>query len=119
MTTIAVGNRRLLRLVKILDTADALHKKNGEPTYDQDRIRHPCGAPACAWGHYKAATPKKSSLSHWFFGSNGAQGEFGMNDEEVEEVFDAKGCGDAQTAKAAAKYIRAFVKRRQTASKRK
>jgi hypothetical protein len=128
MTSIAVGNRRLLRLAKILDKADALHKKRGEPVYDQKNYVHPCGAPACAFGHWAFANPKKFNLRP-VLGGNGeikskngkiwytwddihTQNEFSLTEEEAEKLFADNGCESARTAKQAAKYIRAFVKRR-------
>ena len=122
MTTIAVGNRRLLRLAAILDKADALHKKRGEPTYDQDRIVHPCGTPACAWGHWAhdQRVNAKRKMEKWYDDNLAAVREFALalaRDEdgeviEAEELFGGFGCDNAETAKQAAKYIRAFVKRR-------
>lgn len=123
MTTVAVGNRRLLKLAKILDSADALHKKRGEPGYNQDLIDHPCGTPSCAWGHWAQdqRINAKRKMEKWYDDNRAAEDEFAMSppdaewDEdsaEVEEIFGGKGCGEAKTAKAAAKYIRAFVKRR-------
>ena len=38
--------------------------------------------------------------------------EFGLTAAETLELFDADGCGNAQTAKDAAKYIRQFVKKK-------
>lgn len=123
MTSIAVGNRRLLRLAKILDTADALHRKRKEPAYSQENWTHPCGTPACALGHYAAHTPSRWFFEHGFpkikagiGGSWAATEEFGLSDDNVAEIFSSRGCGGAKTAKQAAKYIRAFVKRRQKAA---
>ncbi len=115
------GANRLLKLALILDTADALHKKKGAPTYDQRVYVWNCGTPACALGHWVAANPKRFRFQ---FGSpvrNGreeyaglgtAPVEFGISDYEAMELFDLCGCDNAQTAKEAARYIRAFVKRK-------
>lgn len=102
------GAKRLLKLAAILDKADALHKKKGEPTYKQWTAEHACGTPACAGGHW----------NHYMkVGNNGERdGDFVFNDtfditdEDWSELFSASGCGQAKTAKAAAKFIRAFVK---------
>lgn len=124
MTSLAIGNRRLLKLANILDTADAAHRKRKEPTYSQYEFTHDCGTPACALGHWAAANPRR-----WYFegslypqlrnaGSpytsplDDACDEFSIDSDETQELFDVGGCGNARTAKQAAKYIRAFVKRR-------
>jgi hypothetical protein len=136
MTSIAVGNRRLLRLAKILDTADALHRKRKEPTYCQLDIEHwepvdkrdpygpLCGTPACALGHYGANADRGAKARGWgwsktkglitasFEPFDDARAEFAVTEAEADELFEVDGCGKAQTAKQAAKYIRAFVKRR-------
>lgn len=119
MTTIAVGNKRLLRLADILDKADALHKERGEPTYAQYRVMHECGTPACALGHWAYNNPRR-----WKFNSRGAESretrltavvkngmyEFSLSYEESDALFGVD--ADHPTAKSVAKYIRAFVKRR-------
>lgn len=120
-----LGARRLLRLAKILDTADALHKKRGERPYYQGAIIHPCGTPACAIGHYAAHTPSRfrvnkrdesvSYLPSTILDDHEAriaQAEFGISFDEGIEVFGWSGCGKARTAKQAAKYIRSFVRRK-------
>jgi hypothetical protein len=133
--SIKVGLRRLERLAKILDTADAEHRKRGEPKYDQSRVEHiECGSPGCAIGHWAAANPdrfglrriksfdlsrseyfvfvcKKDDNSDLDFDKHG-QSEFGINENEASELFYVHGCGDARTAKQAAKYIRKFVARK-------
>ncbi len=113
------GANRLLKLALILDTADALHAKKGEPGYNQGAYVHPCKTPACALGHWAAAHPKR-----WGFDLSGipyvddvqsldaASDEFGIDENESVELFCFAGCGNAKTAKAAAKYIRTFVKKK-------
>jgi hypothetical protein len=110
-TSIKIGNRRLLKLASILDTADAEHRKRGEPTYEQGCFRHECGTPACALGHWIAHD------DGWL--DQGSSADFlkakdvfvlGAGDSQV--LFGTDGCGGARTAKQAAKYIRAFVARR-------
>lgn len=123
MTTLAVGNRRLLKLADILDTADAEHRKRKEPTYDQGQFTHECDTPACALGHWAAAHPRR-----WRFNTGGtpelkfafakvafdaAMDEFCLDRGEVLDLFNSSGCGNARTAKQAAKYIRNFVARRE------
>jgi hypothetical protein len=110
-----LGARRLLKLAKILDTADAIAKKNGSPTYRQDAYEHDCGTPACAWGHYSFHTRR---LNNWRDGKLvntwgvEAEKEFGITWDEAWSIFSSEGMGHARTAKAAARYIRAFVKRK-------
>lgn len=115
-----LGARRLLRLAKILDTADAVHKKRGEPTYFQGAyeyhdMENGCKTPLCAWGHYAAATPR---LDGWSSKGGGAllktniAYEFSLNKAEEHKIFGFSGCGGANTAKQAANYIRSFVARK-------
>jgi hypothetical protein len=121
------GKERLLKLADILDVADAEHRKNNEPAYDQCSVGHPCGTPACALGHWAAANPRRfiwnpraeeeggsvisykpdPSAGFYEMGSR----EFDLTSEQSTELFDGDGCGDARTGKAAARYIRKFVKR--------
>lgn len=123
MTTHATGMRRLLKLADILFTADAQHRKSKEPTYDQTRLRHDCGTPACALGHWASNNRRRweweeghypvlrheSTGETWF----DATKEFAITYEEADELFEMNGCGRATTGKEAARYIRGFVKRKQ------
>ena len=119
---IELGNERLLKLAAILDVADAEHRKKKEPTYDQTEIVHPCGTPACAVGHWAAANPDRWQIRNECTYLKGSRlgpisavcEEFVISDDEYRELFGMSGCGEAKTAKQAAKYIRRFVKRRQT-----
>jgi hypothetical protein len=118
----AAGNANLLKLADILDAADALHAERGEPSYDQTQFAHPCGTPACAlghWGHANPETWKFQSMGWWRHinaGPNhhfdGAELDFALDACEASELFSMWGCAKAETAKAAADYIRAFVARR-------
>jgi hypothetical protein len=117
---IRTGNRRLLKLADILDVADALHRKRGEPGYDQGREEHDCGTPACAWGHYAystAARRKKFVRLIPYAGVesanyNDSMTEFSLSVAEKNEVFGIDGCDSASTAAQAAAYIRDFVRAR-------
>lgn len=120
-TDIALGNERLLKLADILDVADAEHRKAKEPTYSQRRIVHDCGTPACAAGHWAYANKDRWEIRNYctylraspLLGPNVALGvEFSLDRAEVHELFGSCGCGDAETAQQAARYIRAFVARR-------
>lgn len=55
MTTLALGNKRLLELARILSRVPNVPKKvNGKIRgYDQTVYSHPCGTPACAWGYWE------------------------------------------------------------------
>lgn len=117
-----VGERRLLKLADILDTADADHKVKKKPTYDQMQITHDCGTPACAIGHWIRSTRGRIILTSddvlkhaEVFGSEGTSAvgaaEFRITPGQAHELFGGDGCGSAKTAKEAARYIRRFVKR--------
>lgn len=137
MTTLKTGLRRLLKLADILDVADALHRKRKEPTYNQERFAHPsCGTPACALGHYathsrrwklKRVEVGPNDVALWPLLKQGSGDSFTDANEEFaldvyanesQELFGAMGCGEAQTAKQAARYIRRFVKRKERESSR-
>jgi hypothetical protein len=121
-----VGAERLLKLADILDAADALHRENKEPRYNQEAFIHPCGTPACALGHWAAANPRRwrtdeeIGMFRWvYLRANSsdepledAGQEFGISPGEASELFDHDGCGAARTGKQAAKYIRKFVERK-------
>lgn len=143
MTTRAVGIRRLLKLAGILDTADAEHRKKKEPVYNQMSMDHLCGTPACALGHWAFNNPRRwryerialpavswmdskvpefyvevclkarQSGSAWRLSFSEAANDFGITDMQADELFSGEGCGNARTAKQAARYIRKFVKRLQ------
>ena len=139
--TWAQGRKRLLKLADYLMTADEQHLRKGERTYKQSAWVHPCGAPACAFGHY-AAMPmnrRRFVLSPPPFQSDGvgqitrrngddvdpfwndgfAAREFGVTSDEADKLFAHNGCGGAKTAQMAAEYIREFVARKDKAQKRK
>lgn len=127
------GNRRLLELAKILDAADAHHKRCDDPAYDQTQVLHDCGTPACAFGHWAINNPSKYMLkAKWNFDRSArgdvdlylasncqtfsfeaeARRDFKLSMEEADELFGSDGCNKARNGKAAAAYIRAFVRRR-------
>lgn len=124
-----LGWKRLLKLADILDVADAEHRAKGEPRYRQSKFAHACGSPACALGHYAAHNRRRGwrigltnvTGTQWALVHGQAIGcaypsvlkEFELTKPEAAELFAADGCSDARTAKQAAKYIRAFVKRKQ------
>lgn len=90
-----------------------------------------CGTPACALGHYGARTDLQRVLKVaylksddgvkyaklQFFGTNEdvdfsshrLQDHFGLDVNELHELFDYDGCGGAKTALQAAKYIERLV----------
>lgn len=128
MTTVAVGNRRLLKLAAILDKADALHKKRMEPSYRQLYYSHPCGTPACALGHWAANNPRRWEMRGRYpgselvpflgkghnaiYGNESAEIEFSLDSIDAYDLFGMSGCDSAKTAKQAAAYIRKFVAKR-------
>lgn len=117
------GKERLLKLAEILDVADAQHRKKKEPTYVQNATIHDCGTPACALGHWAAANKRRfkydrrsgivallddpENIAVSVIGAR----EFDLSMGQAVELFSGWGCGEARTAKQAARYIRTFVKR--------
>jgi hypothetical protein len=122
MTTIAQGNRRLLQLAKILERADADHLAAGTAGYDRRIYQNDDGSPASALGHW-VLNPDQED--RWFGQDNGwpvlegffdpaasARHEFSLDEYEHLSLFGWEECGKANTAKQAADFIRAFVKKR-------
>ena len=124
-----VGNARLLQLAEMLEMIPARHREdNGNYSgYDQNKIMHPCGSPACAWGHWFARNherigkeqpslyrevPNRHDVLVPWMGIEGAEVEFGLPESRVYELFASTGCGYATTGHEAAKYIRQFVANR-------
>jgi hypothetical protein len=127
VTTIATGNRRLLKLARLIERRRA---------YDQSRYAHDCGTPACAWGTAVVNTPRLMKLAASYMKERGhpkrmleegilwganafsncnAMDEFAITYAEASELFGNDGCGNAgKNAKKAAAYIREFVKRRKS-----
>lgn len=117
--SLALGNKRLLMLADRLNIVDAIHRKKGEPTYDQSSLVHACGSPACAAGHYLNMPHVKRRDLVWTVPS--FEREFCLDTRtppygvstDFGKLFGQTGCDGAKTAKQAAKYIRQFVKARQ------
>lgn len=129
-----LGNLRLLELADLLESIPEVHPEGNELRgYDQKEIIHPCGSPACAWGHWlfsnKARTERIFTEAHSVglvghtYGEKGekkfefvytdqAQHEFGISDRVEFMLFNRMGCGGAKTGAQAASFIREFVERR-------
>jgi hypothetical protein len=150
VTTLAVGNRRLLKLAEILEKVPNTKEKDGKPKFYMGFFQHPCGSPACAAGWWAHANPKRWTPDvflkrlhpilekRMYTGSSFAdlEVEFALNPNsrkhpgllrgvmahweelDVATLFDYWGMGGAKTGKAAAAFIRRFVKWR-TAEARK
>ena len=133
----ALGRQRLLFLAAVLDIADKGHELVDERTYNQNTFVHPCGAPACALGHYAAQFPRRFRLRapdndvqlgavvptdaaiysneyRYGIGTDNERtiGEFAISYFEADELCAAHGCGGARKAVDAAAYIRKFVARK-------
>lgn len=85
-----------------------------------------CGTPACAMGHYAVRTDLQRTFDLNNEGqlclagmidsaSMGAEicSHFGIDSDEQDELFGTVGCDEAETPKAAAKYINRFIKRKE------
>lgn len=131
--SVALGNKRLLRLAAILERVPKAHPKGGEMRgYDQGILVHPCGSPACAWGWWlysdksrrRRIIKEASVLCDWMVRTSSssrgeltvmydyARFEFGITAEDVCHMFSSFGCRNANTGAEAAQYIRDFVARR-------
>ncbi len=125
-----IGAPRLLALADILDAADAAHVAKGEPVYRQTAFAHDCGTPACALGHWAhhnqdrwtydgrpcvGAAPRLRRGSRNTYKDAAKEFHISHNEnmeDEADELFGGCGCGEAETGKEAAAYIRDFVFRK-------
>lgn len=97
--SIKTGNRRLLRLADYVERRQRAKPKAG---YNQRRVVHDCGAPACLLGHADALFHGPVYLEF-----------FAVEAAESVELFHNNGCGNARTDwRKAVAYVRAFVARR-------
>lgn len=89
-----------------------------------------CGTPACALGHYASRPDLQSTLkvlvdedgqfasfcdkefTNVTYDNDYVMLHFGVNEKEAQSLFSGDGCGNAKTAKGAAKFIENFVKNR-------
>lgn len=129
------GKMKTIHKKRLLNVAKALRESKNPKAFNMNSLiwdyldaLHPCGTPACALGHYAARTDLQhflkirgftvrylsgGNLDAYYLNSGGdrkLQNHFGLSGDEVIELFDSDGCGDAKTPKAAAKYIEDFVK---------
>lgn len=109
---------------RLLKVARALRESKRPKWFNMGQYGYDCGSPACALGHY--ASRRDLQRAFKLMGNNiKADGvrefvayyepavyeHFGITAEESSELFCAHGCGEATTAKQAARYIENFVKR--------
>ena len=114
---------RLNKNAQILRIAAKRYGRNDKwgHGYRQAVFTHNCGTPACAFGHYAAAHPRRFAFSKadgWPIakatlksGIDAAKKEFCLCEEQALELFGSIGCGHARTALEAAKYIEGFIRR--------
>jgi hypothetical protein len=114
-----------MRADRLLLVAKALRESPDPSDFTMDIYAHSCGSPACALGHYahRRDLQDKVFLSEFGFlrpargrhidfnAFRWAQKHFEIEKRAVDELFDAGGCGNAQTALEAALYIEDFVAR--------
>lgn len=118
--------KRLTTLAKVLEKPLLKKLRKSGRRYSQGAFSHPCGTPACALGNYAHKSEgrfffeeRDRSFMH-FNGTgpttsvfSGAQKEFDITPDEVEELFGGLGCGWARTRKQAAAYVRDFIARKE------
>lgn len=114
---------RLRRLAAHLETVDERNRKQTEKeaatkpahsravfVYDQSKLQHDCGTPACALGEWAALHQKRWLWRGGCVSRRMAAKEFNITFEEAVELFSAEGMGQAKTATAAAKFLRGFIR---------
>ena len=110
---------------RLLNVAKALREAPNPAAFDMGVYVHSCGTPACALGHYGC----RPDLQDVFFQRDGslfainedgretmcimdvARKHFDISSREVDQLFEATGCGHAETAQEAAAYIERFVEK--------
>lgn len=110
---------------QLLRVARALRESPNPELFTMNDYTHPCGKPACAFGHYAFRT----DLQHVFWIDDTthcvtaghsdldyvARAHFDLTQDELDELFGTRGCGNAVTAIEAAQYIERFVEERHAA----
>lgn len=128
--SIKQGNKRLLALADLLEDVPAVHDEGDELRgYRQSQLIHPCGSPACAWGHWYLSSRSRKDRIFKQARETGNAGwrlnrpvvyieqaiyEFRLTPMESDLLFENDGCGYAETGAEAAEFIRKFVKKRST-----
>jgi hypothetical protein len=123
-----------LHAQRLLNVARACRESPFADKFTMRRHVTPCGTPACAFGNYAARPDLQSEYtieltpSHdgQFYANEGVKwrghpctyddqivrDHFGLEYEEIEELFGELGCGKAKTNIQAAEYIERFVAQR-------
>jgi hypothetical protein len=116
---------------RLLNVAKALRESPDPGMFTMSLECHPCGTPACAWGHYAARadlqdefcirpTEDDDEPGHDVFTQSGALAgaysplidkHFDITMSQAIDLFSVGGCNFANTAIEAAEYIEAFVAR--------
>ena len=116
---------------RLLNVAKALRESPKPEKFDMSDVIHPCGTPACAFGHYAWRTDLQDAfeplavgdMGWWdvvfadtkkhcrYYGSE-VRDHFGLTQDELDELFEETGCGGAKTPIEAAEYVEAFVDRK-------
>lgn len=124
---------RALHIRRLLNVVRALEESPNPDKFTMKRFGHECGSPACALGHYCSRPDLQSAFllsrhaedaACWpaptddvtaCLGIDNIEicAHFGLTADEAMDLFDENGCGGAQTALEAAKYIRDFVSRKE------
>ncbi len=113
---------------RLLNVAKALRESKRPEEFTMGQFVRECGSPACALGHYAERTDLQSAfvlkldpMWGWdVYTSPGSElsfrhimPHFDISEAETEELFGIHGCDDAQSPNAAARYIEAFVARKE------
>lgn len=125
---------------RLLKVAQALRESSAPKDFTMRCFVNECGTPACALGHYAA----RRDLQHAFkivvekgtdfdgtarlyydvtendgapiaYDDDFTQQHFGLDAYDLNNLFGGCGCDDAQTPKAAARYIERFVAKQERA----
>lgn len=117
---------RLDRLRKVVQALREVPREQ-KPYFTMGRYVHDCGTPACALGHFAARRDLQRPFKILPNGSPGPKAEaryrgdwnllgeagayFGLDQDQMYELFNIDGCNYAKTPAQAARYIERFIKR--------
>ena len=96
----------LHRLANYIERTQLQLEQKGSSCYNQRRLEHPCGAPACALGHARRLWPDTNLTAFLTLSNN----FFDLNTRQWSHLFSSAGCNFAgKDWRQAVAYIRDFI----------
>lgn len=107
----------LRECIQALKEFPSTHFTMGHLFYKDPDDGNVCGTPACVLGHWAAWQMSSGRITHLRHPVDAAMhvlrypGEYGLTEEQKNELFEIRGCANAQTKDAAIAYIENFIVR--------